>query len=658
MNKLLRSFLLILMLAGVANAQVPATGSLRSFRASEAGETKSNGATRQITQGPSAAPFTIDVPGANQLSLRNWYPTHTNGRALHNIQVDPSNPRRVHAVIMGDPAPAEDDTSADASWPGRRVYYMFTSDAGATWGAPVSVTPTRAGFPDLQLYKRGDEYMPIIALHRADQGTSDYRSAILIGTGAPGSGQFSEAAADRTHSTAGEQDIIWPTIAMSPNYDKVYMIASVIPDPSTAPRRRFQFTSFNLDAAAGTATWNGPWVNGPGDDDVSIEQGGGFVIRTSATGKIGVLWVPEDEGGQGVYFSESTDGGANWSEATLPIYDRIAALQPDGSETDPPSLMTPISGFDFFYDGETAQATWSAYASTPDNTYFPSLAAIMYWRSGMLDPQIIVSRTEFTTDLVIHQFQPDLGFFGGGISVSPQAANIQYSTIALTPHPKKWSVIYEAWVEGDTSQVYTYERGGEQSDSFVWSSLWQTTTTDGGLTWSEPVKIRGNDVENPDETKLDYRFPNVSLWNPPLDQTHINYQMMYAVDTLPGIWVAGGMPIWGDMAYYAERLPVEVGSLNAVKRTGTTENLTLEQNFPNPFNPSTSVAFSVKEAAQVRLVVEDMMGREVATMFEGVLGAGQKQEVMFDASTLTSGVYQYVLKSENESVARRMVLTK
>lgn len=649
------------MLAGVANAQAPVSGSLRTSRASDAGETRSNGESRQVTQTPAASPLAIDVPGAHQLSLRSWYNIHTNGRAMHNIQADPSNPQRMHAVVMGEPNPSDDDSAESVAWPGRRVYYMYSADAGMTWSTPVSVTATRAGFPDLQLYKRANDWMPIIALHRVDDATTNYRSAILIGTGAPGSGTFTEVTADRTHSTAGEQDIIWPTIAMSPNYDKVYMIGAVIPTPSSAPRRRFQFTTFDLNPEAGTATWNGPWKDGPGDDNVSIEQGGSYVIRTSVSGKVGVLWVPEDEGGNGVFFAESADGGETWSDASLPVYDRIAALQTDGNETDPPSLMTPVNGIDFFYEGETAHAIWSAYAEADDgsNTYFPSLASIMYWRTGMLDPEVIVSRTAFTTDLVVHQLHPELGFFGGGTLVSPQSTNLQHSTIARTSNPKKWSIVYEAWREGDTSDVFDYFRGEDQSDAFVWGSIFQVTTTDGGISWSVPELVQGNDLENTDQTtKLDFRFPNVSLWNPDVNATTVGYQLMYTVDTVAGLWFAGGMPTWSQLAFYHQQLNVEVGNLSSVKRTGTTENLTLEQNYPNPFNPSTSVAFSVREAAQVRLVVEDMMGREVATVFEGVATPGQQQKVTFDASDLTSGVYQYVLKSENESVARRMVLTK
>ena len=70
------------------------------------------------------------------------------------------------------------------------------------------------------------------------------------------------------------------------------------------------------------------------------------------------------------------------------------------------------------------------------------------------------------------------------------------------------------------------------------------------------------------------------------------------------------------------------------------------------------LALQVLREAQVRLVVKDMMGREIAVAFTGLLTPGQKHKATIDASNLPSGVYQYVLKTENESVARRMVLTK
>ncbi|MBW7888456.1 MAG: T9SS type A sorting domain-containing protein [Bacteroidetes bacterium] len=83
----------------------------------------------------------------------------------------------------------------------------------------------------------------------------------------------------------------------------------------------------------------------------------------------------------------------------------------------------------------------------------------------------------------------------------------------------------------------------------------------------------------------------------------------------------------------------------------------LEQNYPNPFNPSSTIRFSLKEAAQVKLVVTNMLGQEVASLVNSKLDAGQ-HEVMFNASKLSSGTYFYTIKAGNFVQTRKMVLMK
>jgi hypothetical protein len=60
--------------------------------------------------------------------------------------------------------------------------------------------------------------------------------------------------------------------------------------------------------------------------------------------------------------------------------------------------------------------------------------------------------------------------------------------------------------------------------------------------------------------------------------------------------------------------------------------------YPNPFNPSTSIAFSLKDDSRVRLTVFDVLGREVARLLDGVRSAGQ-HSVVWNAQSVTSGVY-------------------
>jgi hypothetical protein len=83
----------------------------------------------------------------------------------------------------------------------------------------------------------------------------------------------------------------------------------------------------------------------------------------------------------------------------------------------------------------------------------------------------------------------------------------------------------------------------------------------------------------------------------------------------------------------------------------------LEQNYPNPFNPSTTIRFSIPHREYVTLKIFDVLGREVATLVDGEMEAGE-HSVVFDASGLSGGTYFYQLKAESVVRTQCMVFIK
>ena len=95
---------------------------------------------------------------------------------------------------------------------------------------------------------------------------------------------------------------------------------------------------------------------------------------------------------------------------------------------------------------------------------------------------------------------------------------------------------------------------------------------------------------------------------------------------------------------------------------GTTANslppaTMLFQNFPNPFNPSTTIRYEIPEAAHVTLTVFNTLGQQVAVLQRGEQAAGY-HEVRFDGSQLPSGMYFYRLKAGAYIATRRLVLVR
>ena len=87
------------------------------------------------------------------------------------------------------------------------------------------------------------------------------------------------------------------------------------------------------------------------------------------------------------------------------------------------------------------------------------------------------------------------------------------------------------------------------------------------------------------------------------------------------------------------------------------QEFTLENNYPNPFNPSTAISYHLKENCDLELSIYDMDGKIVETLVNDNISAGN-HTVNWDASGLSSGVYLYRLKTDNFIETKKMVLMK
>jgi|GEM_PF-5831423 len=87
------------------------------------------------------------------------------------------------------------------------------------------------------------------------------------------------------------------------------------------------------------------------------------------------------------------------------------------------------------------------------------------------------------------------------------------------------------------------------------------------------------------------------------------------------------------------------------------KEVSLHTAYPNPFNPTTTIRYSLAESTHARLVVYDLLGRQVDTLVDGIQNAGS-HEVLFEASHLPSGTYLYRLTTPGNSLVRQFTLSK
>jgi hypothetical protein len=105
----------------------------------------------------------------------------------------------------------------------------------------------------------------------------------------------------------------------------------------------------------------------------------------------------------------------------------------------------------------------------------------------------------------------------------------------------------------------------------------------------------------------------------------------------------------GSFAYYSSA-ELEIGAMKKV--------FSLEPNYPNPFNPETTIEFTLAEDDKAVLKVYNTLGQEIATLFEGHAEAGILQQARFHASGLPGGMYIARLESGKQQMIRKMLLVR
>jgi hypothetical protein len=157
--------------------------------------------------------------------------------------------------------------------------------------------------------------------------------------------------------------------------------------------------------------------------------------------------------------------------------------------------------------------------------------------------------------------------------------------------------------------------------------------------------------------------PALMISTEPYTQPH--HSFTYASGSSGNNWYVFVSNTAGDSAYkYVVRAYAHFGKTTAVSDPFELQPSTfaLNDNYPNPFNPSTTIRYTISASGYVRLRVFDVVGREVASLVNGVQSAGSYAVSWHgtdDAGkTVASGVYFYTLESLGQKTTKRMVLLK
>ncbi len=136
-------------------------------------------------------------------------------------------------------------------------------------------------------------------------------------------------------------------------------------------------------------------------------------------------------------------------------------------------------------------------------------------------------------------------------------------------------------------------------------------------------------------------------------EAFVNGRVLSAANGQPLIDVAQQITDQLTMGKLKELRPAN----ERVSPTALPESFNLAGNYPNPFNPTTTLTIDLPEESEVRLTVYDVLGREIERLVDGAMPAGSHR-VTFGAGSLPSGLYLARLETDGGTFTRRMMLVK
>lgn len=163
------------------------------------------------------------------------------------------------------------------------------------------------------------------------------------------------------------------------------------------------------------------------------------------------------------------------------------------------------------------------------------------------------------------------------------------------------------------------------------------------------TRTAGSHTTTSDGSEFTSRPSGADPWNSPLTSSNPTFRYVIRV---AGLYNYKCEPHEDEMRGVINAAVSSITQLNEL-----VNSYQLSQNFPNPFNPSTKIKFSVPNSTNVSLKIFNNTGQEIAELINEKLNNGS-YEINWDASGFTSGVYFYKIQSNDFTETKKMFLVK
>ncbi|TVQ03113.1 MAG: T9SS C-terminal target domain-containing protein [Balneolaceae bacterium] len=194
-----------------------------------------------------------------------------------------------------------------------------------------------------------------------------------------------------------------------------------------------------------------------------------------------------------------------------------------------------------------------------------------------------------------------------------------------------------------------------EPDEFI-NFLWHKAESNFDLTYTWYLETLDGDFTNPILKKESIQKPPLSLTLLEINQL-LNDHGIEEGDTLRVKWtVKTGSNILEKWSETTHQVNI-IRHYEPEKLNNPENHAKLDQNFPNPFNPATTIRYHLSEPSYVRLDIYDLVGTRVATLVDEPKERGS-YDVTFNADNLASGIYLYRIFTDQYVQTRKMVLIK
>ena len=320
-------------------------------------------------------------------------------------------------------------------------------------------------------------------------------------------------------------------------------------------------------------------------------------------------------------------------------------------------------------NGRTVQVVWNAFPA--EQWSYNTVVNYGVWRRDpMLPSQSSVKKVNSFTEMMSATSRGSQVAMGGSVWSyvgGVPASNLpQYSYVAPTlfdstkTSGQRWTVFYIAGYSKDNAVVYaTQPDSGYSVDNIA--PIAPQYVTAGFMSNTVTIRWKANTEADVYQYAI-YRSTTASFdptGTAPLAKVRTaQYQDVLSQTGVTYYYKVSAIDISGNESPYTA-----VSVLTGVENSGgVPTEFALGQNYPNPFNPSTEITFAIPKQTNVKVVVYNLSGAEIATLVNQSMSAGNYRAVWNgrtdDGRAVASGVYFYHLQTEGFAATKKMTLLK